>query len=110
MNMFKELNELYKDDPVAFDFTVLNASSKIKNADNILFKNMDFISNRMTKDGMIIYYGARAVNEKVGLSGVRTHIQSTIYYLLDEDGTLLVDSPSIEKAYDIVYDEVNKKY
>jgi len=111
MSVFKELNDLYKNDPVAFDVQILKSYNNIQIEKHTpLFKNIHYTPSELVTDEFKILFASRAVNEKLMPTGVRTHVEASVYYVFDKDGRLLTDDNSLEKAYHVVQKEMDMKY
>ena len=100
MSIFKDFNNLYKNDPALIETQLINISNSIENEDDALFGGMLYDPKSAVVKGRKLFYSERSVNEKVGHSGIRTHLEAVIYYVLDSNGKLINDPVELKEAFE----------
>ena len=112
MSALKELNDLYKNDPIKFKKDMLEISNKIDkpNEKDILYKDIPFMPQKLKKDGLTIYYGARVINKEITDTKKEAELDFLVGYVLDGTGMLITEDSVVKEANSIVKKHLDLKY
>ena len=109
MSYYNDLNNMYDNDTVAFEVLINNAANNLK-LENEKFGNINYKTSEFMWEGNKLIFGERAVQEKYANGGGITHVESSLYYMIDKDGILRSDNSSIAAGMKAMKEYIDKKY
>ena len=110
MSTFNELNNLHDTDKVAFEVLIDNISNNLDNDSREEFNNIKYQTSEIIWNEHTLIFGERAVIEQYANGGAITHVESSLYYMLDKDGKLLTDNASIQAGMSAMKEHMDSKY
>ena len=110
MSVFKELNNLHDTDKVAFEVLIDNISDNLDSDSREEFDDIEYQTSEIAWNEHTLIFGERAVRENYANGGGITHVESSLYYMLDKDGKLLTDNASIQTGMNAMREHIDSKY
>jgi len=109
LSIYSDFNDLYKNDPALIETDLINIASEIDENNDSLFDGVLYDPKMNLLNGRKIYYSERSVNEKIGSTGIRTHLEAVVYYVLDIHGQLINDPNELQAAYQDLNKLIDKR-